>query len=357
MSGVSITDLVKDWGGFEQLVAELHRAGDVEVERNAILTGRSGARRQIDVLIRHRQGLYEHLVIVECKYWNSAVERLHVDALATTVREVGASRGVIFSTRGFQSGAIAQAQHESIDLFTVREPTDQEWGAPGRHIDFYMHVISISLANFKTHDTFTFNFAQPSSTAIDLRLGEGDQESSTLIKTESGQDKSLEALIRRTARDAAVKAYSPVILRLGDNDECEALYRVEVNVVPSKPIEVFANGGIIFVPRMTFDIGIRISQIHFQHDRAKNYVFVLAVEDCIRRCVTAAARLDGETQTTLSPLSSTPDQPNSDVLQNGSIFQVWLKPLFTFDDFVDLVPGKALLLPRPEVQDTQFPNP
>ena len=90
----------------------MNQTGDVTVEHNVILEGRSGASRQIDVLIRHNKGLYEHPVVVECKYWKRNVERIHVDALATTVREVGASRGVIFSAEGFQSGAIAQAQHE-----------------------------------------------------------------------------------------------------------------------------------------------------------------------------------------------------------------------------------------------------
>src|SRR6202012_3533527 len=122
MSNV-ISDLVKDWGGFEKLVAELHETGEVTVEHNAILTGKSGAPRQIDVLIRHRQGLYDHLVIAECKYWNSPVERLHIDALATAIQDVGASRGVLFSTKGFQSGAITQAKQSNIDLFTVRDLT------------------------------------------------------------------------------------------------------------------------------------------------------------------------------------------------------------------------------------------
>jgi hypothetical protein len=64
MSNLSIDSLVEDWGGFEKLVAKLHDTGDVSVERNVILTGRSGAPRQIDVLLRHRQGLYAHLVVV-----------------------------------------------------------------------------------------------------------------------------------------------------------------------------------------------------------------------------------------------------------------------------------------------------
>jgi Restriction endonuclease len=148
---MSIADLVKDWGGFEKLVEKLHETGQVTVERNVFLQGRSGAPRQIDVLVRHKQGLYEHLVVIECKYWNSPVERLHVDALATTIREVGASRGVIFSTKGFQSGAVTQAAHDNIDLFTVRDLTAEEWGLPGRVIDFYLQVIQPSIGTPVIH--------------------------------------------------------------------------------------------------------------------------------------------------------------------------------------------------------------
>jgi len=66
---MSIADLVTDWGGFEQLVAKLHETGQVTVEHNVVLPGRSGAPRQIDVLIRHKQGLYEHLVRAIAESW------------------------------------------------------------------------------------------------------------------------------------------------------------------------------------------------------------------------------------------------------------------------------------------------
>jgi Restriction endonuclease len=144
---LKIEDLVKDWGGFEKLVAKLHETGDVRVEHNVTLVGASGAPRQIDVLIRHKQGLYEHLVIVECKYWNDPVDRQQVDALANTVRELGAAKGVIFSKKGFQSGAIAQAKHDHIELFQVRTLTDEEWGLPGREVEFFTHCHTVSVNN------------------------------------------------------------------------------------------------------------------------------------------------------------------------------------------------------------------
>jgi Restriction endonuclease len=180
ITAMNIADFVTDWGGFEKLVAKLHETGEVTVEHNVVLAGRSGAPRRIDVLIRHKQGLYDHLVVAECKYWNSSVERLHVDALATTVREVGASRGVIFSTKGFQSGAITQAEHEKIDLFVVRDLTAEEWGLPGRVVDLFLQIIQPSIDNIITQNvTKIGNPANNCPIALNIEFGPDGPLSST----------------------------------------------------------------------------------------------------------------------------------------------------------------------------------
>lgn len=140
---MTIETFVGDWGGFEKLVATLHETGEVAVERDVSLPGRSGAPRKIDVLIRHRQGLYEHLVVVECKHWRRRIIRLHVDALTTTVQEVGAAKGVIFSSKGFQAGAITQARQSNIDLFVLRDLDRHEWGNPGRVVDLFLQIAEI----------------------------------------------------------------------------------------------------------------------------------------------------------------------------------------------------------------------
>ena len=46
MPAKTLADLVKDWGGFEKLVADLSQTGEVTVEHNVNLTGRSGASRR-----------------------------------------------------------------------------------------------------------------------------------------------------------------------------------------------------------------------------------------------------------------------------------------------------------------------
>jgi Restriction endonuclease len=105
---MSIDELVTDWGGFERLVVELHETGEVTVQHNVTLTGRSGTPRQIDVLIRYKQGLYEHLIIAECKYWNSSVRREDVDALAMTVR-----------LPGWSVVATVRAQKQYVDWYVL----------------------------------------------------------------------------------------------------------------------------------------------------------------------------------------------------------------------------------------------
>jgi hypothetical protein len=38
---IGLSDLATDWGGFEKLIAKLHETGEVTVEHNVILAGRS----------------------------------------------------------------------------------------------------------------------------------------------------------------------------------------------------------------------------------------------------------------------------------------------------------------------------
>src|SRR5689334_918012 len=134
-------DLVGDWGGFEELVAKLHETGTVTVQRDVTLVGKSGAPRQIDVLVTHTEGLYTHRILVECKCWKTEVKRTHIDAMVTAMNDLSASKGVFFTTKGYQSGAETMARASGIELFRVRDLTDEEWGGPGRVVSLFIHII------------------------------------------------------------------------------------------------------------------------------------------------------------------------------------------------------------------------
>lgn len=332
----SISDLVGDWGGFEQLVAQLNETGDVVVEHNVILPGRSGASRQVDVLIRHKQGLYEHLVVCECKYWNSPVDRLHVDALATTIREVGASRGVIFSAHGFQSGAVAQAEHEHIALFKVRQFTDEEWGAPGRHVEIWMQFVSTAIGNIQMPGLLGDESALTNPPRLELRYG-GADDTSTPIQVAGKPDATLEALLQRMAAETAKVAYTPARLNFEGKADGEARAVVKVNFAPKEPALLFVDGAVFVVPRIEFDLGVKVTQSLLQIDRAQPYAFILAVEDCVGKTKTTASRRKDAEKTVLHGAVAEDESPEEN-FQSGTVITVWLGLSESFDDFSTMPP-------------------
>jgi hypothetical protein len=69
--------------------------------------------------------------LVECKRWKDPVGRDRLDVLATSIEALGAQNGAIFTTTGFEEGAIAYAKGKGIALFLVRDLTPEEWGLLG----------------------------------------------------------------------------------------------------------------------------------------------------------------------------------------------------------------------------------
>jgi hypothetical protein len=339
---INISDLVKDWGGFEKLVAKLNETGEVTVEHNVTLIGQSGAPRQIDVLIKHKQGLYEHSVIAECKYWNSPVERIHVDALAITVREVHASKGVIFSTKGFQSGAITQAAHDNIELFKVRDLTTEEWGNPGRLVQFYLHVVSVSVGNLHFNNTFSHVGFEPRTNNLEIHFDDPSLDKDQIMDGQGIQEKTLGALIQRFAFDSAYKNYKPTLVKFDDGFNGNIRFRTNVNIKPELPINVNFNGGIICIPSFTFDVGVTISQSKIEIDRGNNYVFALAVEDCVRNKVVAAFRSNTKKLTEQVCINEHRPDNLGKPYHNGSLITAWAKGLHGFDDYTNLELGKAV---------------
>jgi len=324
--------VVEDWGGFEKLVAKLHETGTASVEHDVTLTGQSGAPRQIDVLVRHREGMYEHAILVECKYWQVRVTRLHVDALVTAVRDIRASKGVIFSVEGFESGAVTQAEHAGIELYKVRMLTDAEWGLPGRHIDFYLQYFQRSLGNFA--------FPEVRSTSpldgpmrLSLHLSDGPEATSNPTVNQDGSPgPALEEIIARASSRALDRFVAENEFILCSGADCTRYMQQTVNFEPPTPILVPWQGSIVIFPRIVFDLGFKIAQTRFQHDRAQNLIFALAIEDCIKNAVHTASRRRDEEHTKIVSTTEPANRSSGAALQNGSVLRVIMRGFFPFEE-------------------------
>ena len=74
---------------------------------------------QIDVTARFKAFGVDFLLLIECKHHKNPIKREIVQTLHDKVRTLGAQKGMIFSTIGFQKGAIQYASQHSIALVRV----------------------------------------------------------------------------------------------------------------------------------------------------------------------------------------------------------------------------------------------
>lgn len=84
--------------------------------RHREIVGHAEDRFEMDVTVRFRTLGVDFLLLIECKHLARKVEREAVLVLNDKKEAVGAQKGVIFSTSGFQSGAIRYAGKRGIAL-------------------------------------------------------------------------------------------------------------------------------------------------------------------------------------------------------------------------------------------------
>lgn len=110
---------------FEELCLEILKSyADAEhllnfsIQHNVCIPANDGTY-QIDVYARFIAMGVEFKVIAECKRYSSPVSREKVAVLADKVRSLGAHKGVMISTCGFQSGAYEYAKKHGIALLQI----------------------------------------------------------------------------------------------------------------------------------------------------------------------------------------------------------------------------------------------
>lgn len=89
--------------------------------RNAVLTGRSGARHEVDVLAERSDGVTSYLLGVECKAWNLPIEKDVVAKLAFVIGDLGLHKGIVVSLEGWRLGAEQSAGQLGIELWGPAE--------------------------------------------------------------------------------------------------------------------------------------------------------------------------------------------------------------------------------------------
>lgn len=120
-----------EWLTFEKDVKELLASKDpnAQVEHNVKRDGKSGRKRQIDTLVTGAICGEPIEIGVEAKRYKGKVGIIVVDAFVGKCLDTGVDKGVLYSYKGFDAGAVARAEvadHPKIVLRELPEPGGAE---------------------------------------------------------------------------------------------------------------------------------------------------------------------------------------------------------------------------------------
>ena len=121
---------------------------NINVRHNEKIADRFGIERQFDVLWDYEQGGITYNTIIECKDYNSPVSIEKIDALVGKLADFPTVRGIIATTKGYQSGAKEKAKNCGIEILCIRPQNDSDWinekGQPvARKVSLNITILSV----------------------------------------------------------------------------------------------------------------------------------------------------------------------------------------------------------------------
>lgn len=111
---------MKAWEKYQEDAASYFRSLGLTATTNATVDGVRTSH-NVDVLVKSHHVGFDITWIVECKFWQTSVDKSHVLTLRQIVTEVGADRGILLCEVGFQSGAQEAANLTNVQLTSIAE--------------------------------------------------------------------------------------------------------------------------------------------------------------------------------------------------------------------------------------------
>ncbi|RVT48012.1 restriction endonuclease [Rubrivivax albus] len=108
------------WQNYQEQAASFFRSLGMDAQTDVTVQG-ARTKHDIDVLVKSRHVGFEVTWIVECKCWQTPVNKLHVLALREIVSDTGADRGILLSESCFQIGAKEAAALTNVHLQSLAE--------------------------------------------------------------------------------------------------------------------------------------------------------------------------------------------------------------------------------------------
>ncbi|MDE3015753.1 MAG: restriction endonuclease, partial [Pseudomonadota bacterium] len=120
------------------------KTAPVTIERNKIITSKSGTPAEIDIYWEYQVAGITHRVAIECKNYNKNIDIPRVRDFARKIEHLSGLKGLMVTKKGFSENAIAEASADNIDLLIIREQRDQDWDGRIKQVNVRIHILSAS---------------------------------------------------------------------------------------------------------------------------------------------------------------------------------------------------------------------
>jgi hypothetical protein len=290
MGELGFIDQLVDWRAFEHFVRDMFGEDpDLVVEQDVLAVGKSGAKRQTDVKFTHRVGAMEYVTLVECKKWKEKVSRDRIDVLAASIDDLNAAKGVMFTTSGFEEGAELYAKDRGIELFVVRDLTDEEWGLPGRMVSFWWQTFGAEFARINLRSPTLIPVVEqfPTNVSLDIRASRDQvlDPAMTLYSVVDGEPGPNLITVMLDARNRALDLLAKgqhLFPKLEDAEKF-MLMPIHLDLKSFATRQLMRKYGALRLERLGFDLVVHIKQTRFNHDRGEKLDLALAVENYVTR--------------------------------------------------------------------------
>jgi hypothetical protein len=123
-----------------QNILKTEGVNNIKVEHNVDIPGRSGVAHQVDVMWNFRQANIEHVVLIECKNYNSNITLEKIRNFFGVLYDIGNAKGIMVTKTGYQKGVVRFARYYGIGLKLLREPLKEDWENRVRNIHFQIFL-------------------------------------------------------------------------------------------------------------------------------------------------------------------------------------------------------------------------
>lgn len=154
---------------------------NAQVKKRHFMTGKSGTRREVDVLINGKYGFFDISIALEAKNYKASVGIEKIDGFIAKIADLGIQVGAMVCPSGFTKDAQKRAENDGLILF---ETVDQTLGnsklfIPLRYIQPKIQAYSFAL---KHRSPVPFNITQDVS-AWRFHIGEKLLKPAELLAT------------------------------------------------------------------------------------------------------------------------------------------------------------------------------